>query len=191
MTKNIEQIKLLRGKTGASLMDCKIALQDENNNFEKALINLQKKGFASAEKKKSRLTTEGVVTSYIHSGSKLGVLLELNCETDFVARRIEFKTLAHKLAIQVASCNTIKYISFSDIPTEELNLIKETIASSDPKLIAKKAISRENFSFITLLDQQYFENPALTVEDYIKTQISLLGENITVKRFCKYRLGEN
>ena len=111
-----EQIKLLREKTGAGMLNCKNALVENNGDFEKAINFLRQKGLASAEKKSTRKTQQGIITSYIHTGSKIGVLIELNCETDFVARRVEFQTLARNLAMQIASSNSIQYISLKDIP---------------------------------------------------------------------------
>jgi len=113
-----EQIKLLREKTGAGMLNCKNALLETQGDFEKAINFLRQKGLASAEKKLSRTTKQGIVTSYIHTGSKIGVLLELNCETDFVARRVEFQNLARNLAMQIAAGEAISYITLKDIPQQ-------------------------------------------------------------------------
>jgi elongation factor Ts len=115
MNISAEQIKLLREKTGAGMQNCKNALSETNGNFEKALAYLRQKGLATAEKKLLRITQQGIITSYIHTGSKIGVLLELNCETDFVARRLEFQNLARNLAMQIAATESINYISLKDI----------------------------------------------------------------------------
>ena len=113
-----EQIKALREKTGAGMLNCKNALIENNGDFDKAIELLRQKGLATAEKKSSRSTKQGIIASYIHTGSKVGVLIELNCETDFVARRSEFQTLAKNLAMQIVASNTVKYISLSDVPQE-------------------------------------------------------------------------
>lgn len=190
MENSLRQIKLLREKVGAGVLDCKKALIEANGNFDKALAFLQAKGFASAAKKASHLTTEGIITSYIHNGLKLGVMIELNCETDFVARRIEFKNLARNLAIQIASCETTRYISYADVPKKEFeNALQLDFTTESKDSFEKNALAKKLAPLI-LLSQPYFQNPHLTVEDYIKTQIALLGENIQIKRFCKYALGE-
>jgi len=193
-----EQIKLLRDKTGAGVLSCKNALVETEGNFEKALAFLRQKGLASAEKKLSRSTKQGIITSYIHTGSKIGVLLELNCETDFVARRIEFQNLAKNLAMQVASGNGLNYVSLKDIPNalwesetllenqrEDVKMKPETIRESIVRGRVEKTLKT-----LTLLNQACIRDLDLSVEEYIKNHVSLLGENIQVARFSKFVLGE-
>lgn len=194
-----EQIKLLREKTGAGMLSCKNALVDTNGDFEKALNLLRQKGLASAEKKQSRTTKQGIVTSYIHTGSKIGVLLELNCETDFVARRIEFQNLAKSIAMQIAAGNSIKYIALENVPKDvwdseiEIENLREDVKNKPEAVrtaIVKGRVEKTLKAF-TLLNQACIRDPDLTVEDYIKNHVSMIGENIQVNRFTKFILGEN
>jgi elongation factor Ts len=192
-----EQIKLLREKTGAGMLNCKNALLETQGDFEKAINFLRQKGLASAEKKLSRTTKHGIVTSYIHTGSKIGVLLELNCETDFVARRVEFQNLARNLAMQIAAGEAISYITLKDIPQQVWDS-EIAIEAEREDLQNKPANIREsilkgrvekNLKNFTLLNQSCIRDPDLTVEDYIKNHVSLLGENIQINRFTKFIVG--
>ena len=192
-----EQIKLLREKTGAGMLNCKNALLETQGDFEKAINFLRQKGLASAEKKLSRTTKQGIVTSYIHTGSKIGVLLELNCETDFVARRVEFQNLARNLAMQIAAGEAISYITLKDIPQQVWDS-EIAIEAEREDLQNKPANIREsilkgrvekNLKNFTLLNQSCIRDPELTVEDYIKNHVSLLGENIQINRFTKFIVG--
>lgn len=194
-----EMIKELREKTGAGILSCKNALLETQGDFEKAIQLLRTKGLASAEKKVSRSTKQGLVTSYIHIGSKIGVLLELNCETDFVARRVEFQNLAKDLAMQIAAIPGISYISLRDIPTEiwererEIERQKEDLQKK-PQAVQEAMVEgrvEKIMKSFTLLEQPCLREPDLTVTDLIKKHIALLGENIQVSRFCKFVLGEN
>jgi len=192
-----EQIKLLREKTGAGMLNCKNALLETQGDFEKAINFLRQKGLASAEKKLSRTTKQGIITSYIHTGSKIGVLLELNCETDFVARRVEFQNLARNLAMQIAAGEAISYITLKDIPQQVWDS-EIAIEAEREDLQNKPANIREsilkgrvekNLKNFTLLNQSCIRDPDLTVEDYIKNHVSLLGENIQINRFTKFIVG--
>ena len=192
-----EQIKSLREKTGAGMLNCKNALVETEGDFEKAVNFLRQKGLASAEKKLSRTTKQGIITSYIHTGSKIGVLLELNCETDFVARRIEFQNLARNLAMQIAAGEAISYVTLKDIP-QQLWDSEMKIESERDDLQNKPANIRENIlkgrveknlKTLTLLNQACIRDPDLIVEDYIKNHVSLLGENIQINRFTKFVVG--
>jgi len=192
-----EQIKSLREKTGAGMLNCKNALVETQGDFEKAVNFLRQKGLASAEKKLSRTTKQGIITSYIHTGSKIGVLLELNCETDFVARRIEFQNLARNLAMQIAAGEAISYVTLKDIP-QQIWDSEMKIESERDDLQNKPANIRENIlkgrveknlKTLTLLNQACIRDPDLTVEDYIKNHVSLLGENIQINRFTKFVVG--
>jgi elongation factor Ts len=193
-----EQIKLLREKTGAGILNCKNALVETKGDFLKAVEFLRQKGLASAEKKISRNTKQGIITSYIHTGSKIGVLLELNCETDFVARRIEFQTLAKNLAMQIVASPSVNYISLNQIPEEVWNSEmriesqREDLQNKSEELknsILKNRIEK-TLKTLTLLDQFFIRDPQITVEESIKNHISLLGENIQVGRFEKFIVGE-
>lgn len=194
-----EQIKLLREKTGAGMLNCKKALLEAHGNFENAIILLRQKGLASAEKKLLRATTQGVITSYIHTGSKIGVLLELNCETDFVARRAEFQNLARNLAMQVAAGENINYLTLKDIPqhmwdSEMLIEIQRNDLKNKPEDIRTLVLNarvEKTLKTLTLLNQVCIRDSDLTVEEYIKSHVALLGENIQINRFVKFIVGEN
>lgn len=198
MNISTEQIKLLREKTGAGMLSCKNALVESQGDFEKAMTSLRQKGLASAEKKVSRSTKQGLITSYIHTGSKIGVLLELNCETDFVARRIEFQNLARTLAMQIAASNSIDYISLKDIPQELWD--KETsIEEQREDVINKPAAIKDSIlkgrvektlKTFTLLSQPCIRDQNVSVEEFIKNHVSLLGENIQLTRFKKFVMGQ-
>jgi elongation factor Ts len=194
-----EQVKLLREKTGAGMLNCKKALMETKGDFDKAIEFLRQKGLASAEKKGSRITKQGIVATYIHTGSKIGVLVELNCETDFVARRIEFQNLAKNLAMQIAASPTVQYISTTEISEETWNseirieLEREDLKAKPEAIrdsIAKNRVEKTLKTF-TLLNQSCIRDPQITVEDYIKNHVALLGENIQLSRFVKYIVGEN
>ena len=194
-----EQIKTLREKTGAGMLNCKNALIENNGDFNKAIEFLRQKGLASAEKKLTRQTKQGIITSYIHTGSKIGVLIEVNCETDFVARRTEFQSLARTLAMQIASSNSVNYISLKDVP-EEIWDTEKRIESQREDLEKKPEKIREsilngrvekNLKNYTLLNQACIRDPDISVEEYIKNHVSLLGENIQIGKFVKFILGEN
>jgi elongation factor Ts len=193
-----EQIKLLREKTGAGMLNCKNALTETSGDFDKAVELLRKKGLASAEKKLSRNTKQGIITSYIHTGSKIGVLLELNCETDFVARRIEFQNLAKNLAMQIAASPSVNYISLGEIPKElwdsELSIESQRDdLKNKPENIRESILKgrvEKTLKTFTLMDQSCIRDPLLSVEDYVKNHVSLLGENIQIGRFEKFIIGE-
>lgn len=191
-------VKKLRELTGAGMMNCKEALTLHEGDFDKAIEHLRQKGLASAEKKSVRKAKEGLIEAYIHSGSKLGVLIELNCETDFVARRPEFKDLAKSIAMQIASSLTLKYVSLKDIPEsfieneKRIESEKEDILKKPENIREKIVLGRveKTLKEYTLLDQPYIKNQDITIEELIKQNIALLGENIQVARFSKFNLGE-
>lgn len=194
-----EQIKTLRDQTGAGMLNCKTALVENDGNLEKAVEFLRQKGLASAEKKLGRSTKQGIITSYIHTGAKIGILLELNCETDFVARRTEFQNLGKNLAMQIAASPTVKYVSLNDIPNEiwdsekRIEGEKEDIKNKPDNIkenIIKGRIEKTLKTY-TLLDQACIRDQNLSVEEYVKQHVSLLGENIQISRFSKFILGEN
>lgn len=192
-----ELVKKLREKTGAGMMNCKKALQETDGNFEEAIKALRQKGLASADQKSHRKAIEGIIHSYIHTGSKIGVLLEVNCETDFVARREEFQDLVNNIAMQIASSSEVLYVSFDDIPKEyfeaekEIELKKEDIINKPTEIKEKITLGRveKTLKTLSLLNQQYIRNPNITVEELIKEKIALFGENIRIKRFIRYTLG--
>jgi len=198
MSVTTEQIKLLREQTGAGMLNCKNALTETNGDFEKAVNFLRQKGLASAEKKLSRSTKQGMIASYIHTGAKLGVLLELNCETDFVARRTEFQELGKNLAMQIAAGASISYVSLKDIPQEvwdaEMKIeVERDDLKNKPDNIKETILKgrvEKNLKMLTLLNQQAIREPDCTVEEYIKKHVSLLGENIQINKFTKFIVGE-
>jgi len=191
-------VKELREKTGAGMMDCKKALQDAAGDVDKATETLKQKGLASANKKATRIATEGIVESYIHAGGKLGVIIELNCETDFVARRKEFQELAKNIAMQVAACPAVEYVKITDIPTDvaenekKIEILKDDLESK-PKEIKDKIVEgriQKRLKEMTLLEQPFIRDSNVTIEELIKKNVATLGENIQIRRFQRFILGE-
>lgn len=191
----IDDIKKLKELTGVGLTDAKTALVDAGGDFDKALEAMRKKGLTKAEKKGDRETREGIIDSYVHS-NRIGVVIEVNCETDFVARLDDFKELAHQLAMQVAAMNP-KYVSFDDIPADEYEAKKKELLESDalkgkPAEMAEKIVEgqlKKHFGEQILLEQAYVLDDSMTVADRIKEQIAKSGENITVGQFKRIELG--
>ena len=191
-------VKDLRDQTGAGMMDCKKALNETDGNVEKALEWLRKKGIASAEKKSGRIATEGSIGSYIHTGSRVGVLLELNCETDFVARGDIFQSLLKDVSMQVAACPNVEYVSIDDIPSDVVEKEKQIEMGRDdlsgkPEQIKEKIVEgriAKRLNELVLLSQPYIKDSSLTVEDLVKQAAAKIGENIQVRRFTRYTLGE-
>ncbi len=191
-------VKELRDKTGAGMMDCKKALQENKGEIEKATEWLRQKGITSAEKKSGRQTAEGLVHSYIHTGGRVGVLVEINCETDFVARRDEFKELAQDIAMQIAACPNVEYVNQSHIPKAIIDKEKEIEMGRDdlcnkPENIKEKIVQGridKRQKELSLLDQPFIKDSNITVEELLKRNISQLGENIQVRRFTRFVLGE-
>jgi elongation factor Ts len=191
-------VKKLRDATGAGMMNCKKALLDNDGDYDKAIESLRLKGMATADKKASRNTNEGLIYSYIHTGNKLGILIEVNCETDFVARREEFSDLAKNIAMQIASNPEIQVVSMENISelkrkeVENFENSKEDVQNK-PEEIRNKIIEgrvEKSLKREVLLEQEYIRDPNMTVNEYIKQVISLLGENIKVARFTRFVLGE-
>lgn len=191
-------VKKLREETGAGMMNCKQALIENDGDYEKAVQSLKLKGMATADKKASRNTNEGLIYSYIHTGSKLGILLEVNCETDFVARREEFSDVAKNVAMQIASNPDILFVSLDEISEtvkEEVRIFesaKEDLQNK-PEQIKNKIVEgrvEKNLKRQVLLEQEFIRDPNLTVGQYIKQVIGILGENIKVARFTRFVLGE-
>ena len=191
-------VKDLRDQTGAGMMDCKKALNETDGNVEKALEWLRKKGIASAEKKSGRIATEGSIGSYIHTGSRVGVLLELNCETDFVARGDIFQSLLKDVSMQVAACPNVEYVSIKEIPSDVVEKEKQIEMGRDdlsgkPEQIKEKIVEgriAKRLNELVLLSQPYIKDSSLTVEDLVKQAAAKIGENIQVRRFTRYTLGE-
>lgn len=191
-------VKELREKTGAGMMDCKKALQETNGDMTKAIEWLRQKGIASADKKAGRVAAEGLVDSYIHTGGRIGVLVEVNCETDFVARREEFQTLVRNIAMQVAACPNVEYISVEQIPSaiveseKAIEMGREDMANK-PENIREKIVQgriEKRLKEMSLMDQPYIRDQNITVEELVKQAISQLGEKIQVRRFVRFVLGE-
>jgi len=191
-------VKKLREETGAGMMNCKKALAEHDGDYDKAIESLRLKGMATADKKASRNTNEGLIYSYIHTGNKLGILLEVNCETDFVARRDEFRDLAKNIAMQIASNPDIQVVSVDDISEEMKENIRNFESAKDdlenkPEEIRNKIIEgrvEKSLKKGVLLEQEYIRDPSITVNEYIKQVIGIIGENIRVSRFTRYVLGE-
>ena len=191
-------VKDLRDKTGAGMMDCKKALNETDGNVEKALEWLRKKGIASAEKKSGRVAAEGSIGSYIHTGSRVGVLLELNCETDFVARGDIFQSLLKDVSMQVAACPNVEYVSIDQIPKDIVEKEKQIEMGRDdlsgkPENIKEKIVEgriAKRLNELVLLSQPYIKDSGFTVEDLVKQAAAKIGENIKVRRFTRYTLGE-
>jgi elongation factor Ts len=192
-----DAIKELRQRTGVGVMDCKKALAESAGNVDEAIDVLRKKGLAKAAKRSGRETAEGLITAYIHPGSKIGVLVDVNCETDFVARTEDFKNLSKEIAMHIAAMNPIA-ISREDVKTEDIEKEKEILraeaaTSGKPEKVLDKIVEGRLEKFFTeqcLLEQAYIKNPDTTVKDFIYDNIAKLGENITVRRFTRYQLGE-
>lgn len=190
-------IKELRQRTGVGVMDCKKALVECGGNVDEAIDVLRKKGLAKAAKRAGRETTEGLITSYIHPGGKIGVLVDINCETDFVARTEDFRNLAKDIAMHIAAMNPIA-IDREEIPPavieKERDILRaEAAASGKPAKVMDKIVEGRLEKFFTeqcLLEQAYIKNPDISVKDLIHDTIAKVGENITVRRFTRYQLGE-
>jgi len=199
ITIDAKTVKALRDQTGAGMMDCKKALQDAEGNFDEASEALRKKGLASAEKKASRKASEGIVETYIHTGAKLGVMVEVNCETDFVAKRPEFQELAKAIAMQVAACPTVEVVSEADISPDFVEKEKRIEAASEdlqgkPEQIVEKIVAGRVQKILKtklLLEQPYIRDPNMSVDEFVKSYVGKLGENIQVARFVRFNVGEN
>ncbi len=191
-------VKELREKTGAGMMDCKKALTENDGDMEKSIEWLRQKGTISADKKQGRVASEGLVQSYIHTGGRIGVLVEVNCETDFVARRAEFQELVKNVAMQIAACPNVEFVKVEDIPEETVTKEKEIEMGRDdlggkPENIKEKIVSGridKRLNEISLLPQPYIRDQSITVEELVKQSIALLGENIQIRRFVRFVLGE-
>jgi len=190
-------IKELREKTGAGMLDCKEALTNVDGNLEEAIAFLRKKGLADAKKRAGRMTSEGLIGSYIHTNSKIGVLVEVNSETDFVARTDEFQDLVKNIAMHIAAANP-RYLQAEDIPAEDIEKEKEILLSQaresgKPDNVLEKIVEGRLKKFVAenrLLDQSYVKEPEITINQLIQSAISKMGENIGIRRFIRFQLGE-
>ncbi len=190
-------IKELREKTGVGIMDCKKALQETDGDIEKAIDLLRKKGIATAKKRGSRTTSEGQIQSYIHAGGKIGVMVEINCETDFTGRTEEFTEFAKNIAMQIAATNPIA-VDREGIPQEVIEREKEIYMtqakeSGKPEKVIERIVEgkmKKFYSEVCLLEQAYIRDPDITVQDLLNEMIAKTGENIVIRRFVRYQLGE-
>lgn len=191
-------VKELRDKTGAGMMDCKRALTESGGDMEKAMEWLRQKGITSAEKKAGKTTAEGLVGSYIHTGGRVGVLVEVNCQTDFVARNEKFQALVKDVAMQIAASPNVEYVKVENIPPEVVAKEKEIEGGKDdlankPANIREKIVEGridKRLKELSLLDQPYIKDQSITVADLLKQTVAELGENIQVRRFVRFVMGE-
>jgi len=191
-----KMVKDLRDKTQAGMMDCKKALEKTDGDMEKAVDLLRQKGLAIAAKRAGRATSEGVIETYIHAGGKLGVMVELGCETDFVAKNDDFKEFARDIAMHIAAANPIS-ITREEVPPEVINREKEiyvqqALDSGKPEAIVEKMVTGKIEKFmaeIVLLEQKFVKNPDLTIQDLLNELVGRIGENISVKRFARFQIG--
>lgn len=197
MNISADKVKKLRDQTGAGMMDCKTALQEAGGDLEAAVTVLRKKGMAVAAKKAGRVASEGVVTSYIHPGNKVGVLVEVNCETDFVARTKEFQDFAHDIAVQIAAMAP-RWKTREEIPVEILNKEREIFLdqladSEKPDKVKQQIVEGRLEKFYTenvFVDQPFVKDDSIKMEQFITNHIAKFGENIVVRRYVRYKLGE-
>ena len=198
MAVTTSQIKELREKTGVGIMDCKTALKECDGDIEKAIEYLRKKGIATAKKRGGRTTSQGQVMSYIHAGGKIGVLVEVNCETDFTGKNEDFATFVKDTAIQIAATNPIA-IDRERVPQDILEKEKEIYAtqakeSGKPEKVIEKIVEgkvKKFFSEACLLEQPFVKNPDVTVQDLLNEMIAKTGENIVIRRFVRFQLGDS
>jgi len=191
-------VKELRDKTSAGMMDCKKALIENKGDMDKSIEWLRQKGIASAEKKSGRVAAEGAVGSYIHTGSRVGVLLELNCETDFVARGDLFQGLLRDLSMQVAACPSVEYVSVDQIPEsiaskeKEIEMGRDDLSGKPDQIKAKIVEGRigKRLKEMALLEQPFIKDSSINVEELVKQVAGKIGENVKVRRFTRYTLGE-
>jgi len=192
-----KMVKELRDKTAAGMMDCKKALTETNGDMEKAVDLLRQKGLAVAAKRAGRATSEGVISTYIHAGGKLGVMVEVGCETDFVAKTDKFVEFARDIAMHIAAANPVA-ITREEVPEdivarEKDIYIQQALDSGKPESIVEKMVTGKVEKFITeivLLDQKFIKDPDHTIQDILTDLVGKMGENITIKRFARFQIGE-
>jgi len=190
-------IKEVRGKTGAGIMDCKAALKHAEGDFDAAITYLREKGLAAARKKGDRIAAEGSIGTYIHPGDRIGVLVELNCETDFVARTDDFQSLLKDVAMHIAAANPLKVnredISEEDVEKEKAIFRVQAIESGKPEKIADKIVEgklEKYYAEVCLMEQPFVKNPDVTIQQLLTEKIAKLGEKISIRRFVRYNVGE-
>ena len=192
-----QDVSKLRASTGAGMMDCKKALTETNGNFDEAIKYLREKGIAAAAKKADRIAAEGVVGSYIHMGGKIGVLVEVNCETDFVAKSDAFQNLVKDIAMQIAAAKPL-YVTEAEVPTEALDAEKEILKAQalnegKPEAVVEKMVEgriKKYYKDVCLLDQDFVKDSSKTVSQVINEAILCIGQKISVRRFTRYEMGE-
>ena len=196
-----QDVMTLRDRTGVGVMDCKKALIEADGNMDKAIEILREKGKATAAKKEGRIASQGIVDSYIHMGGKIGVLLEVNCETDFVAKSPQFKEFVHNVAMHIAAANP-QYITDAEVPADVVEKEKEITRAqiaNDEKMANKPAQIIEKmvegkiakfFKDVCLMDQMYFRDPSKSIRDLLTESIATIGEKISIRRFVRYEMGE-
>ena len=197
MSVTAQQVKALRDKTGAGMMECKRALTQVQGDIERAITLLREKGLAAAGEKSGRATHEGVIGQYIHAGSKLGVLVEINCETDFVARTQEFQELVRDIAMQIAAASPRhvkrEEVSEPDLEKERNIYRNQALADGKPPAVVDRLVEgklKKYYSEVCLYEQPFIKDPNLSVEELIKSTIAMLKENIEVRRFARFKVGE-
>ncbi|MBB3109423.1 elongation factor Ts [Paenibacillus phyllosphaerae] len=197
MAVNASAVKELREKTGAGMLDCKKALEEANGDLTRAAEILREKGLAAAANKAGRVATEGVVESYIHAGGRIGVLVEINCETDFVAKTDQFRDFARDIAMQIAAANP-KFVAREEVSQDELDKEREILTAQalnegKPEKIVEKMVEgrlAKYYEEFCLLEQSFIKDPDKTISTLLKEKISTIGENISIRRFVRYELGE-
>lgn len=197
MTFTAQDVAKLRAQTGVGMMECKKALTDANGDFEKAVVLLRERGLKAVDKKQSRIASEGLVQSYIHMGGKIGVLVEVNCETDFVAKSVDFQNLVRDIALQIAACNP-KCIRPEEVPADELEneksiLRAQALNEGKPANIVEKMIDgriKKYYEEVCLLQQPFVKDQSITVNDLLTEATLKIGEKISVRRFVRFELGE-
>jgi len=191
-----QMVKDLRDKTGAGMMDCKKALSENSGDMEKAIDFLRQKGLAVAAKRAGRATSEGVIETYIHAGGKLGVMVELNCETDFVAKTDDFREFARDVAMHIAAANPVS-LTREDVPPEVVErerqiYVQQALDSGKPANIVEKMVTGKIDRFLAevcLLEQQFVKNPEKTIQDMLTELVGKMGENVSIRRFSRFQVG--
>ena len=197
MSFTAQDVARLRAQTGVGMMECKKALTDANGDFEKAIVLLRERGLKAVDKKQERIASEGLVASYIHMGGRIGVLVEVNCETDFVAKSNDFQTLVKDIAMHIAAANP-KYVSEADVDPKELENEKEILRAQalnegKPEAIVDRMVEgrvKKFYEDVCLLDQHFVKNPDLTIKDLLTEATLKIGEKLSIRRFVRYELGE-
>lgn len=198
MAISAQDVKALRERTGAGMMECKKALEEADGNMDRAVDILRERGLAAAAKKAGRSTTEGLVESYIHSQGRIGVLMEINCETDFVANTEDFRNLAHDVAMHIAAVRPL-YVRREEVPEAQIEheksvLKAQALNEGKPEAIVEKMVQgriEKYYKEVCLMDQPYVKNPDQTIDQLVKEHIARLGEQIQVRRFVRFERGED